>query len=353
MSISVSSEPPVPPSPGRRLRRVGEAARTLTRVLRANPLTLAGFVLVVGIVAAAVVVLVAPHLLTPYAPDQLTTDYTQGPSWTHPFGTDGNGIDIFAETLYALPLDLAIAFAIAGAAMLGGGALGLVAGYWDRPGSAGGFLSVVVLRITDIFLAFPSLILALAIAVSLGRGVWQLIVAILVTWWPYYVRLVRGETLAIKHLPYVTAARAAGVTDGRIVLRHVLRNVLEPVVVYFSLDVGTVLVTLSTIGFVGLGLNYPTTAEWGSMISYYQIAGFITAYPWTVVGPGIAIFVTVLAFSLLGDGLRDVLDPRSRRVLAGSVGPPSTSPASAEVLTPILTEPRAPGRVPSASPHEG
>jgi peptide/nickel transport system permease protein len=192
----------------------------------------------------------------------------------------------------------------------------------------------VILRITDIFLAFPSLILALAIAVSLGRGVWQLIVAILITWWPFYVRLVRGETLAVKHLPYVMAARAAGVTDRRIVLRHILRNVLEPVVVYFTLDIGTVLVTLSTIGFVGLGLAYPGQAEWGSMMSYYQNAGLITAAPWTVLGPGAAIFVTVLAFSLLGDGLRDILDPRSRRVLAGTGSGAITAAAPAEPPAP-------------------
>jgi peptide/nickel transport system permease protein len=270
--------------------------------------------------------------LTPYCSNCPTTAYAQPPSWAHPFGTDSGGLDIYAETLYALPLDLGIAFAIAGVALLAGGALGLVAGFWDRPGSFSGAMSVVIMRITDIFLSFPSLILALAIAVSLGRGVWQLIVAVLLTWWPYYVRLVRGETLAVKHLPYVTAARAAGVTDGRIVLRHVVRNVLEPVIVYFTLDIGTVLVTLSTIGFVGLGVNYPIVPEWGSMMSTYQNAGLITAYPWTILGPGAAIFVTVLAFSLLGDGLRDVLDPRSRRVLAGTGagGPSSVSPVAKE-----------------------
>ncbi len=318
-----------PSAGGRALGRLGRAARTLWRVLRANPLTLAGFVLVVIIGVAAVVMLVAPHLITPYDPRQLTNAYGVGPDPAHWLGTDSAGYDIFAETMYALPLDLAIAFAITTAAMLGGGALGLIAGYWDRPGSASGALSVVILRITDIFLAFPSLILALAIAVSLGRGTWQLIVAVLATWWPYYTRLVRGETLAVKHLPYITAARAAGVTEGRIVLRHVLRNVLEPVVVYFTLDIGTVLVTLSTIGFVGLGLNYPQTAEWGSMLSYYYAAGIVPE-PWTILGPGLAIFITVLAFSLLGDGLRDVLDPRSRRVLAGTgvAGATSAAPAS-------------------------
>lgn len=346
---------PAPSAPASRAaaagRQAGRGVLTFLRVLRANPLTLAGFIVVALICIAAVIMIAVPHLLTPYGPDQLTTVYNQPPSWQHPSGTDGIGLDIYSETLYALPLDLAIAFAIAGIAMLAGGGLGLVAGYWDKPGTFSGALSVVVLRITDIFLAFPSLILALAIAVSLGRGVLQLITAILLTWWPYYVRLVRGETLAVKHLPYVMAARAAGVTDGRIVLRHVLRNVLEPVVVYFTLDIGTVLVTLSTIGFVGLGLSYPGQAEWGSMMSYYQGAGLITAYPWTVLGPGLAIFVTVLAFSLLGDGLRDILDPRSRRVLAGTgtgaitaAAPPepplavpvtgSATPVEAEVPTP-------------------
>jgi len=329
--LSAPAPPKAPPprSAGVRAssRKVGSGIVAFWKVLRANPLTLAGFVIVVIIGVAAVIVIFAPHLLTPYGSDQLTTDYNQGPSLAHPSGTDGVGIDIYSETLYALPLDLALAFAIAGAAMIAGGGLGLVAGYWDKPGTVGGILSVITLRITDIFLAFPSLILALAIAVSLGRGVWQLIVAVLLTWWPYYVRLVRGETLAVKHLPYVMAAKAAGVTEGRIVLRHILRNVLEPVVVYFTLDVGTVLVTLSTIGFVGLGLPYPSQAEWGSMMSYYQNAGLITALPWTVLGPGLAIFVTVLAFSLLGDGLRDVLDPRSRRVLAGSSAD-STSPTN-------------------------
>jgi peptide/nickel transport system permease protein len=309
-------------------RKAGRGALTFWRVLRANPLTLVGFILVVLIALAALIVVVAPHLLTPYGNNDPTTDYAAAPSWAHPFGTDSGGLDIWAEVLYALPLDLGIAFAIAGVALLAGGGLGLIAGYWDKPGTAGGWVSIVILRITDIFLSFPSLILALAIAVSLGRGIWQLIVAVLLTWWPYYVRLVRGETLAVKHLPYVTAARAAGVTDGRIVLRHIVRNVLEPVIVYFTLDIGTVLVTLSTIGFVGLGLNYPYTPEWGSMMSTYQNAGLITAYPWTILGPGLAIFVTVLAFSLLGDGLRDILDPRSRRVLAGTGtgGPTSTSP---------------------------
>ncbi len=175
------------------------------------------------------------------------------------------------------------------------------------------------MRITDIFLSFPSLILALAITRALGIGVWETVLAIGLTWWPFYVRLVRGEVLAIKNLPYVTAARAAGVRENRILLRHVVRNLLEPIVVYFTLDIGTVLVTYSTIGFIGVASKYPgPQPEWGAMLAFYQSAGSINTYPWEVFAPGLAIFITVLAFSLLGDGLRDILDPRTRRAFVRS-----------------------------------
>ncbi len=365
----MSSEPAPPEAPpaaptGRGLRaaRTGlvTAAASIVlfwRILRANVLSLVGFLLVALICITAAIVLVAPHLIVPYGPTQITneTKNWQPPSWQHPFGTDGNSYDIYSNVMLALPLDLGIGIFIAGVSLLGGGALGLVAGYWDRPGTVGGATSVVILRITDIFLAFPSLILALAISVSLGKGVWQTVLAVLITWWPYYVRLVRGEVLALKHLPYISAARAAGVKDGRILLRHVVRNILEPVIVYFTLDIGTVLVTFSTIGFVAHAIPYPgPTPEWGSMISYYQSNGLITAYPWTVLAPGAAIFVTVLAFSLLGDGLRDVLDPRSRRVLAssgrgsGSVETPAAELPSAMPPEPADGGPEAPSPTPGA-----
>jgi len=314
-----STQRPSPAFASRALRSTARAFVMFLRVLRANPLTLVGFILVVVIVGAAGLMAVVPHVLAPYGPLQASNDFVQGPSVHHLLGTDGNGYDIYSEVMYALPLDLLLAVAIAGFALIFGGALGLISGYWDTPGTLAGALSTLILRITDVFLAFPSLILALAITVGLGLGAWQAALAVMLTWWPYYVRLVRGETLAVKHLPYVTAAKAAGVTDGRIVLRHILRNVLEPVVVYFSMDIGTVLVTFSTIGFVVVPIPYPSaTPEWGSMMSYYQNSGLITSYPWTILGPGAAIFITVLAFSLLGDGLRDILDPRSRRVLAGT-----------------------------------
>ncbi|HEY6237590.1 MAG TPA: ABC transporter permease [Thermoplasmata archaeon] len=320
-----SGRPKSSPSAGR-----VEGLGTFWRILRANPLSLIGFVLVAFLVIVALVGTVAPRVVAPYGPTESTGIFNQGPSAAHPFGTDGNSFDIYSNVVLAVPLDLGIGLVIAGSALLLGGGLGLIAGYWDRPRTVGGAVATIILRVTDIFLSFPSLILALAIGVSLGRGVWQAILAVAITWWPYYVRLVRGEVLAIKHLPYITAARAAGVRDGRIVLRHVLRNVLDPVLVYFTLDIGTILVTFSTIGFVAHPIPYPgPTPEWGSMMSYYS-AALVTVHPWTILAPGAAIFVTVLAFSLLGDGLRDVLDPRSRRALVRSKAPtpPKETPAS-------------------------
>lgn len=324
----------------RRRGPVAETARTVWLVMRANPLTFVGFVIVVVMLLAALVVGITPlvtrlvlgHAVsaTPYAVNSFNpADASQGPSARHWMGTDNIGTDIFTQVLAALPLDLAIAFSVAGVALIAGGSLGVLAGYFDVPGTLGGACATIVLRITDVFLAFPSLVLALAVAAALGRGTGAAVLAVLVTWWPYYVRLARGEVLAVRHLPYITAAKAAGVTDARILGRHVLRNILEPLVVYYTLDVGTVLVTFSTISYVGIGVPVEVP-EWGTMIGEY--ANYLATLPWTVLGPGLAIFVTVLGFSLLGDGLRDILDPRSRRIL--SQGPAVDSTSSATMAGP-------------------
>ncbi|MGP8072456.1 MAG: ABC transporter permease [Thermoplasmata archaeon] len=345
----------------RRLSSVVQSLGTLWRVLRSNPLTFFGFVLVAFISLVALIIAVTPHLIlnfqgihwniggpllhvfVPYGAQQETGAFSQPPSWQHPFGTDANSFDIYSNTMLALPLDLAIGFVIAGAALLGGGALGLIAGFYDTPGTVSGAVSVTIMRITDIFLSFPSLILALAITRAIGLGVLPVVFAIGLTWWPFYVRLVRGEVLAVKHLPYVTAARAAGVREGRILLRHVVRNLLEPIIVYFTLDIGTVLVTYSTIGFIGVASKYPgPQPEWGAMLAFYQSAGSINTYPWEVLAPGLAIFVTVLAFSLLGDGLRDILDPRTRRAFVrGTVSHDPPVEKEGAVSTGVLGAPIA------------
>ena len=318
-------------------------AKAFYAVMRANPLTFVGFVLVAITVILSVIVLVDPALIVPYAATQDTGAYRAyptilqwPPSIAHPFGTDQGGRDIYSAVMLALPLDLMIGIGIAGFALIAGGALGLIAGFWDDPGTLGGACSVVIMRVTDVFLAFPSLVLALALVASIGKGTIQAMIAIMLTWWPYYVRLVRGEVIAVKHLPYVTAARAAGVRETKILTRHVLRNVLEPVIVYFTLDIGTVLVIFSTISFVGVGVPYPSSSpEWGSMMSFYQLYYPFQLYWWAITFPALAIFLTVLSYSLLGDGLRDVLDPRSRRALAESAAhepPPEANVGEPPVL---------------------
>jgi peptide/nickel transport system permease protein len=333
-SLPVAELPPEPvPAPSRSAggrEVVYEALRTLA----ANPLTLAGFVLVVLLVVVAALLLVIPpitsfvlghaYTLLPYGPNGIGTDTNVGPTWwtwplkfppnlAHLLGTDELGRDIFSRVLAALPLDLGIGMFITFLSVGIGGALGLVAGFWDE-GRVGRGVSTVILRVTDIFLAFPSLVLALALAAILGRNLNATLIALTATWWPYYVRIVRGEVLVIKHQGYISAARIAGVSEPRIVLRHVLRNLLEPLTVYATLDIGSVIVTFSTIAFVGIAVP-PNIPEWGSMVAYYQ-GSFYPSYLWLVFAPGAAIFVTVLGFSLLGDGLRDVLDPRTRRAFA-------------------------------------
>jgi ABC-type dipeptide/oligopeptide/nickel transport system permease subunit len=311
-------------------RRSLDAVRNLFWVLRADPLTLAGFLIVLALFVLAAVVEAVPvvsglalgHAVSvlPYDPDAISPNVLQAPNSAHWLGTDQAGRDILSRVLAAAPIDLAVGLSIAGFSVVFGGALGLVSGYWDRPGSWGGASSATILRVTDIFLAFPSLVLALAIAAALGKGGLQSTFAIMATWWPYYVRLTRGEVLSVKHQPFVLAAVAAGVTPRRILGRHVLRNLVDPIAVYFTMDVGTAIVTFSTISFIGLA--FPTSIpEWGSMIEDYS--PYLLVYPWTVLSVVGMVFVTVLGFSLLGDGLREVLDPRSRRtvVTAGAMHP--------------------------------
>jgi peptide/nickel transport system permease protein len=323
-----------------RRNAVLRSLRVFVAILRTNPLTFLGFVLVVLVVGAAGAIpfvpwftqLVFRHAISilPYDPNPSPlplTGYNTPPSWTHWMGTDEVGRDVFSRVLAALPLDLGIGTFVATVSLIGGGGLGLVSGFWDEPGTWGAWLSGVILRVTDVFLAFPTLVLAIALAEAIGHGEATALIAVTATWWPYYVRLSRGEVLVIKNQPYVLAARASGMRNQRILLSHVIPNLIDPMVVYYTMDIGSVIVTYSTISYLSIGVpvNVP---EWGEMIEEYQ--GFLTSSPWMVVGVSLAILVTVLAFALLGDGLREVLDPRSRRatVTAGGRGAPL---ASAEI----------------------
>jgi peptide/nickel transport system permease protein len=223
------------------------------------------------------------------------------PSAAHPFGTDDLGRDILTRVLYGTRISLRIAFVVLAFSIVVGVPLGVTAGYF------GGIVDSILMRITDIFLAFPALLLSLALAAVLTPSVGNATLAIAVTWWPWYARLARGQAASVAGRPYVESCRALGLSPARIVLRHVLPNSVTPIMVQSSLDVGGVILTAAALSFLGLGAQDPTP-EWGLMVSKGQ-AYFQTQW-WLVTFPGIAILLAALAFNLVGDGLRDLFDPR-------------------------------------------
>ncbi len=293
---------------GEILPRFRELRRSL-HLIRRSPLTLAGLILIVAIVAVALLAQFAPGLVVPYPQDAGAVYYTGmdklPPSWAHPFGTDELGRDYFSRVVLATPLDLYIAVLVVGSALLVGIALGIVAGFF------GGWIDEILMRVTDIFLSIPGLILAIAFSAALGGGVVNVMIALIVTWWPGYTRIIRAQTLSIRENLYVEAARAVGAKRSRILMRHLLPNVLAPVLVNSTLDLGSVILVAAALGYLGLG-QPPPFPEWGRLVSDGQ-SYVLTGQWWLATFPGLAILVTSLSFNLVGDGLRDILDPRLRR----------------------------------------
>ncbi|MFD9940548.1 ABC transporter permease [Nonomuraea sp. NPDC059023] len=276
--------------------KAAELRRTLPRM--PDRFAAAGAVLIVLVVLAA---LFAPWL-APYPVDEpKPLEALLPPSGEHWFGTDQVGRDVFTRVLYGGRTSLGIAVAVLAASALVGVSLGMIAGY------AGGWLRDVIMRITDIFLAFPALLLSLALAVVLQPSVTTVIVAIAVTWWPWYARLAASVAASVANRPYVDAARCLGVPAPLIVARHVLPNSLTPVLVQVSLDAGGVILTAAALSYLGLGAHEPT-AEWGLMVEQGQT--LFTTNWWVVTFPGLAIVLTAFAFNVLGEGLRNALDPR-------------------------------------------
>jgi peptide/nickel transport system permease protein len=226
------------------------------------------------------------------------------PSAQHLFGTDDYGRDIFSMVVYGAQTSLRICLLVIAISTLIGVILGGLAGYF------GGVLDEILMRITDVFLSIPYLILALAIAAALGRSIDHIMEAMIITWWPTYARLLRGQVLSIREQQYVEAARSVGASNTRILFRHILPNSFAPLLVEITLDLGAVLLVAAGLSFIGLGAS-PGTAEWGLMISEGRTVMFHAW--WYVTFPGIAILLVVLGFNLLGDGLRDVTDPKLRR----------------------------------------
>jgi len=271
------------------------------RLLGSSPLITAGGAVALLIVLVAVF---AP-LLAPYPADAGSATNPvaalQAPSLHHLFGTDQVGRDVFSRVLYGARVSPLVALLVLVIACVVGIPLGVVAGYF------GGVADEAIMRITDIFLAFPSLLLSLAFAAVLPPSLTSLTIAIAITWWPWYTRLIRGQAASVAGRPYVESCRALGIPAWRILLRHVLPNSVTPLIVQVSLDFGGVILTASALSFLGLGAQDPTP-DWGLMVAEGQ--NYFTTQWWLVTYPGLAILVTALAFNLLGDGLRDVLDPR-------------------------------------------
>lgn len=277
----------------------------LKYVAKKNPLSLAGGIFVLFLV---VIACLAPHLAPHPGHASWEVDPVNKflpPSGRRLFGTDDMGRDIFSRVLFGARISLRIGTLAIGLALLVGVPLGAVAGY------AGGAVDELVMRVTDVFLSFPPLLLALAIASMLGPDLTNAMIAVAIAWWPWYTRLIRGQAVSVRERAFVEAARAVGVTPWTIVARHILPNCLAPVIVQASMDFGSIVLTTASLSFLGLGAQ-PPMPEWGLMVSTGRTY-FLTSW-WCVTFPGLAIFLTVLAFNLLGDGLREILDPRTREL---------------------------------------
>lgn len=274
--------------------------QTLRRVLR-EPATMTGLLLLAVFVLLAIF---AP-VLSPYDPlfQNISASLTP-PSPEYPLGTDKLGRDILSRMLYGTRISLFVGVAVVTAAGLFGALVGLVAGYLR------GWVDELLMRVTDIFFAFPSLILAMAIAGALGPSLQNALIAVAVVTWPVYARLVRGQVLVLREQEFVLAARAVGVGGPSVLIRHLLPNTLGPLLVQASFDMGAIILAVAGLSFIGFGAQ-PPTPEWGVMIS--EGRNYITTQGWLTAVPAAAILLLVAAFNLVGDGLRDVLDPRLRR----------------------------------------
>lgn len=294
--------------------------RYALHLLRRNPLVLLGSALAIGSVVLA---LLSPVLVpsnsweisnfeiqncwnNPLINWHIANIHVCPPGQVYPLGTDFYGRDLWKMILISLPTDLTIAFEIVGAAFAIGVTLGAVAAY------AGGIVDEAVLRVTDIFFAFPVLSFAILLATVVQRTFFWLTIAILVIWWPTYVRLSRSQILSEKERPYVEALRAMGAGRLRIIFRHLIPNSIYPVLVQATLDVGGVILTFAGLMFLGFS-PLPQVAELGNLVNIGISKSSFTTAPWVVIFPGLAILLVALGFNLLGDGIRDILDPRLRR----------------------------------------
>jgi peptide/nickel transport system permease protein len=266
--------------------------------LKKSPMTMLGL----GIVVVVIVAVACANLLAPYDPDMISLVHRLAPpSAQHWFGTDEVGRDIFSRVLYGGRQSVGVGLFVAFASSIVGSVIGCFSGV------LGGWIDSVIMRAMDVVLSVPSLVLTMALAAALGPSLFNAMLAITIVRIPFYVRLARGQTLGIREMAYVKAAHTFGATRRHIVSWHVVRNALSPIIVQTTLDIGNAILMAAALGFIGLGAQQPT-AEWGAMVSTGR--NYLLDQWWYTVFPGFAILITAMGFNLLGDGVRDMLDPR-------------------------------------------
>jgi peptide/nickel transport system permease protein len=273
------------------------------KLVRRNPIMLSGFSIILLLICVAIF---APFI-APYAPDARDWgNRLAPPSDAHLFGTDEKGADILSKVIFGSRTTILLALTVSSVAGAFGVFFGLISAY------RGGAVDTIMMRIADIFFSVPALVLAVAIVMVIGPGIFNVMVAIIIVRWPQYARLARGESLKVKNEDYVKAAQSLGASDSRIIVKHVLPNILAPSLVFATMDMGAIIIIAAGLSFLGLGAG-PGSSEWGRMVADGR--QYFLGQPWLVIFPGLAIFISVLSFNLMGDGLRDIMDPVTRRGL--------------------------------------
>lgn len=281
-----------------RFRR-SQTARTGRRIFADNRLAQIGLLITLAVILSATL---AP-LIAPYEPTEqnIVDAQLQSPSVAHPMGTDQFGRDIFSRVVYGARISLEVGLIAVSFAILLGVPLGLVSGYYK------GYVDETIMRTMDVLFAFPAILLAIAVMAVLGQSLVNVMIAIGVVYTPIFARVTRSGVLSVREEEYVTAARAVGDTDGNIIRKDVLPNVIAPIIVQATISLAFAILAESALSFLGLGTP-PPTPSWGRMLS--ESRNFMQSAPWTVLFPGLAIMVTILGFNFLGDALRDTLDPK-------------------------------------------
>lgn len=283
--------------------RRGTRLRSLWQRMQPHPGLLAGSIIVSVYMVISLGVFISGLFgarITPYDPIQLLVGpRLSPPSWSHLFGTDSLGRDLFSEVISATPTDMGVSIAVVAIALAAGLFIGSFAAYF------GGIFDEALMRVTDVFFALPVLVLAIVIAVILGPGIRNMMVVLMIVWWPTYARLARGETLKVAQQNFIEAARMSGLSRVRIIFRHVYHNVILILLVYATLDVGTIVLVYAGLSYLGLAVT-PPHVDWGQMVDLYQ--DDLISSPWLLFFPSLMIVISVIGFSLLGDGLRDALD---------------------------------------------